>query len=129
MIGSALLLLVAFQIQAPDSVEARLQRFADSIVAARPRLPGLLIFAKDGGSGRTWRIGSGWSDTAARIRVDPNQPLRIASNTKTYTAAAMLQAWEKIGPARLTVLSGSHVTLLAPDRVAALAHRLEALLV
>ena len=52
MIGSALLLLVAFQIQAPDSVEARLQRFADSIVAARPRLPGLLIFAKDGGSGR-----------------------------------------------------------------------------
>ncbi|MSR01515.1 MAG: class A beta-lactamase-related serine hydrolase [Gemmatimonadetes bacterium] len=78
-----------------DSVGPRLHRFADSLVAVRPKLPGLILYVRDGASGRRWRIASGWSDTVRRVRLDPNQPLRIASNTETYVAAAMLRLVER----------------------------------
>ncbi len=95
MITALLAIATAAQVAQPDSIGPRLQRFADSLVAARPRLPGLLLYVKDGRSGRRWRIASGWSDTARRVRLDPDQPLRIASNTKTYVAAAVLRLVER----------------------------------
>ncbi len=95
MITLLLGIITAAQAAQPDSVGPRLQHFADSVVAARPKLPGLIVYVKDGSSGRRWRIASGWSDTARRVRLDPGQPLRIASNTKTYVAAALLRLVER----------------------------------
>jgi D-alanyl-D-alanine carboxypeptidase len=89
------LALAAAQIASPDSIGPKLQRFADSMVAARPKLPGFLIYVRDGSSDRSWRIAAGWSDTARKVRLDPDQPLRIASNTKTYTSAAILRLMEQ----------------------------------
>lgn len=88
-------LLLLMQLSAPDSIGQRLQALADSIVAARPALPGLVIYARSGTTGRSWQIASGWADTARRVRLEADQPLRIASNTKTYTAAAILRLVEQ----------------------------------
>ncbi|MSR01534.1 MAG: class A beta-lactamase-related serine hydrolase [Gemmatimonadetes bacterium] len=92
---AVLFAIATAQVAQPDSIGPRLQHFADSLVAARPKLPGLILYVKDGRSGRQWRIASGWSDTARRVRLDPGQPLRIASNTKTYVAAAVLRLVER----------------------------------
>ena len=80
---------------ATDAIRVKLQRLADSVVAARPQLPGLLIYAKSGATGRTWRIASGMADTARRTRLEADLPVRIASNTKSYTAAAILRLMEQ----------------------------------
>jgi D-alanyl-D-alanine carboxypeptidase len=80
---------------ATDAIRVKLQRLADSIVAARPQLPGILIYARSGATGRTWRIASGMADTARRTRLEADLPVRIASNTKSYTAAAILRLMEQ----------------------------------
>lgn len=95
MIALSLALLATAQLAQPDSVGPRLQRYADSLVAARPRLPGVIVVVKDAATGRRWQVAAGWSDTARRVRLDPAQPLRIASNTKTYVATAILRLVEQ----------------------------------
>lgn len=83
------------QTAADDAIGARLQQLADSIVGARAQLPGLVIYARSGATGRAWRIASGMADTARRTRLEGDLPLRIASNTKSYTAAAILRLMEQ----------------------------------
>ncbi|MCA0374569.1 MAG: beta-lactamase family protein [Gemmatimonadetes bacterium] len=79
----------------PDSVQAALQHLADSLVAARPRLPGLLIAVESKPLGRRWSVAAGVSDVTSKTPLRANQPVRIASNTKTYTAAAVLRLVEQ----------------------------------
>jgi D-alanyl-D-alanine carboxypeptidase len=91
--------LVAVASQAParpaaDSVQARLQHLADSVIAARPRMPGIIIAVEQKATGKRWSVAAGLADTARRIRLTPDQPVRLASNTKTYTAAALLRLVE-----------------------------------
>lgn len=78
-----------------DSLGLALQRLADSLVAARPRLPGLLIAVESKRHGRTWTVAAGLADTARKSPLRPDQPVRIASNTKTYLAAAVLRLVEQ----------------------------------
>ena len=92
------LLIAALAIQQPlppDAVGPALQRLADSLVQARPRLPGILIAVESKTQRRTWSVAAGLSDTARRIPLAPQQPVRIASNTKTYVAAAVLRLMEQ----------------------------------
>jgi D-alanyl-D-alanine carboxypeptidase len=91
----------------PDSIGPRLQRLADSVVAAR-RLPGLIVFVKSGPIGKQWAVASGKSDTSRNVPLRPEQPLRIASNTKTYTAAAILRLMEQ-GKLRLSDPLSQHL--------------------
>jgi len=79
----------------PDSLQAALQRLADSVLAARPRLPGLLIAVESKPLGRAWSVAAGLSDTARKVPLRPEQPVRLASNTKTYVAAALLRLVEE----------------------------------
>jgi D-alanyl-D-alanine carboxypeptidase len=79
----------------PDSVGPALQRLADSLVQARPRLPGIVIAVESKAMGRAWSVAAGLSDTARRVPLVPQQPMRIASNTKTYVAAAVLRLVEQ----------------------------------
>ena len=79
----------------PDSVAPALQRLADSLVAARPRLPGLVIAVQSRTHARGWSVAAGLSDSARRVPLRPDQPVRIASNTKTYVAAALLRLVEQ----------------------------------
>ena len=77
-----------------DSVQTRLQQLADSVVAARPRMPGIIIAVEQPATGKRWSVAAGLADTARRIGLTPDQPVRLASNTKTYTAAAVLRLME-----------------------------------
>lgn len=79
----------------PDAIAPALQRMADSLVAARPRLPGVVIAVRSRALGRSWSVAAGLSDTVHRVPLHPEQPLRIASNTKTYVAAALLRLVEE----------------------------------
>lgn len=78
-----------------DSVQTALQRVADSVIAARPRMPGIIIAVESKAYGRRWSVAAGFSDTATRTPLKPEQPVRIASNTKTYVAAALLRLVEQ----------------------------------
>lgn len=78
-----------------DSIQPTLQRLADSIVAARPRLPGILIAVQSKAHGRTWAVAAGRSDTVTKQPLRADQPVRIASNTKTYVAASLLRLVEQ----------------------------------
>jgi D-alanyl-D-alanine carboxypeptidase len=79
---------------AADSVQLRLQRIADSVVATRPRMPGLIIAVEQPATGKRWSVAAGLADTARKVKLSPDQPVRLASNTKTYTAAAVLRLVE-----------------------------------
>ena len=79
---------------AADSVQIRLQQLADSVIAARPRMPGIIIAVEQTATGKRWSVAAGLADTARRIKLTPEQPVRLASNTKTYTAAALLRLVE-----------------------------------
>ncbi|MFM8910345.1 MAG: serine hydrolase domain-containing protein, partial [Gemmatimonadota bacterium] len=78
----------------PDVIAPALQRLADSLVASRPRLPGIVIAVRSRALGRSWSVAAGFSDSARKIPLRPEQPMRIASNTKTYVAAALLRLIE-----------------------------------
>lgn len=78
-----------------DSIGGALQRLADSVIAARPRMPGLIIAVESKLHGRRWSVSAGQSDTATNAPLHPQQPVRIASNTKTYVASAVLRLVEQ----------------------------------
>jgi D-alanyl-D-alanine carboxypeptidase len=88
-------LLLAAQPQSSDTVGVRLQAIADSVVRARPRLPGILIHVQSTRLDKRWSVAAGRSDTARNVVLKPDQPFRIASVTKTYTAAAILRLVER----------------------------------
>jgi D-alanyl-D-alanine carboxypeptidase len=87
--------LAGAQAVATDSVASRLQSVADSVLTARPRIPGVLIHVLSTRDGRTWSVAAGLADTAARTPLRPNQPVRVASIAKTYVAAAILTLVER----------------------------------
>mgnify|MGYP002780414939 FL=1 len=57
-------------------------------------MPGLIVAVEQPATGRRWQVAAGMADTARRRRLTPDQPVRLASNTKTYTAAAVLRLVE-----------------------------------
>jgi D-alanyl-D-alanine carboxypeptidase len=75
-------------------VQVRLQHIVDSVIAARPRMPGIIIAVEHAATGQRWSVAAGLADTARKTRLTPDQPVRLASNTKTYTAAALLRLVE-----------------------------------
>lgn len=91
----SLLLLAPPTAQRTDTVSDRLQEVADSVLRARPRVPGVLIHVTSTRDGRSWSVAAGLADTAARTPLRPNQPVRIASVTKTYVASAILTLVER----------------------------------
>ncbi len=92
------LLIAALAVQQPlpaDAVGPALQQLVDSLVAARPRLPGIVVAVESKTMGRTWQVAAGMSDSARRVPLSPQQPMRIASNAKTFVAAAVLRLMEQ----------------------------------
>jgi D-alanyl-D-alanine carboxypeptidase len=73
----------------------RLQAIVDSVVRVRPRMPGVLLHVESTRLATKWTVAAGRSDTARNTPLRTNQPFRIASVTKTYTAAAILRLVER----------------------------------
>jgi D-alanyl-D-alanine carboxypeptidase len=101
-------LLLAAQPQSSDSTGLRLQAIADSVVRARPRMPGILLHVESTHLNRRWSVAAGQSDTARDVPLRVDQPFRIASVTKTYTAAAVLRLVER-GVIALSDPIGKHL--------------------
>jgi D-alanyl-D-alanine carboxypeptidase len=74
--------------------EAGLQKDVDALVAAGA--PGAILLVRDGN--RTIRVTSGFGNVAQKTPMRPNDHFKIASLTKSYTAAVVLQL---VGEGRL----------------------------
>ena len=67
--------------------EAGLQKDVDALVAAGA--PGAILLVRDGN--RTIRVTSGFGNVAQKTPMRPNDHFKIASLTKSFTAAVVLQ--------------------------------------
>jgi D-alanyl-D-alanine carboxypeptidase len=73
-----------------DSLQAAVAR-----AAADTAVPGAILQVESPALGLTWTGAAGVSDRATNEPLRPSQPVRMASNTKTYVAAAILRLWEE----------------------------------
>ena len=76
------------------ALAASIQALLDSIVKARPDIAGAAIHVEAPRHCLSWSGAAGVSDRATGARLTPDQPHRMASNTKTYVAAATLRLYE-----------------------------------
>jgi D-alanyl-D-alanine carboxypeptidase len=85
--------------EASRALEVRLQAIMDSTLAARPALNAISVHIEAPGRCLSWSGAAGVADKATGAKLRPEQPVRIASNTKTYVAAAILRLVEdgKVG--------------------------------
>jgi len=98
------------------ALRASLQQLIDSVVKARPDIAGVSAHVDAPKRCLVWSGVAGVSDRATGAPLKPEQPHRIASNTKTYVAAAVLRLVEE-GTLRLDapiagLLSGESVEVL-----------------
>lgn len=77
-----------------DQLAAELSALLDSALAASPGLPGAMLRVEAPSLGFTWSRAVGIADRGTGDSLRVEQPLRIASNTKTYVAAAILRLVE-----------------------------------
>lgn len=101
---------------AADRVAAALTRVLDSTFAAAPQVPGLILRVEAPSIGLSWAKAVGYFDKAAKTPLEPSHTMRLASNTKTYVATAILRLVEdgKLG------LDSTIGRYLLPASVAAL---------
>ncbi len=98
LVTGALLNAACGGAKAPDLTQS-LQALVDSTVAATPSIPGLILRVQAPALGLDWQGSAGLFDRATGEKLRPEHTVRIASNTKTYIAAATLRLVEdgKIG--------------------------------
>ena len=80
----------------PDNARAsrELRGLVDSLLAANPDVPGIALAVLGPGGCVLFNEAGGVANRATRAPLTPEHPHRIASNTKTYTAAAILRLME-----------------------------------
>jgi D-alanyl-D-alanine carboxypeptidase len=81
---------------APETAQqtAAFQALIESVVAEDEAVPGASLAVLSPSMGIAWEGAAGFADPEARTPMTPAHPVRIASNTKTYTAAAALRLVE-----------------------------------
>lgn len=77
-----------------SALRASIQSLLDSIVSARPDIAGAVVHVEAPRRCLSWSGAAGVSDRATGAKLSPDQPHRMASNTKTYVAAAVLRLYE-----------------------------------
>ncbi len=81
----------------PHTVEARLQALLDNFLTVHADVPGISLHVEAPRLGLSWSGAAGVADRTSGVRLIPANPFRIASITKTYTAAATLRLVEDGG--------------------------------
>jgi D-alanyl-D-alanine carboxypeptidase len=76
-------------------IESTLQVFLEESVAAAGFERGVALHVDAPPLGLFWEGAVGFADPANGEAMTPQHPVRIASNTKTYIAAAVLRLWEE----------------------------------
>ena len=100
---------------APD-VTGQLQAVVEETVRVSVSIPGLILHLEAPGEHLDVSVAAGVADRATETPLTPDAGFRIASNTKTFTAAAVLRLVEQNRLALDTPIDG----LLAPETVDAL---------
>ena len=77
-----------------DRLAAELTALVDSTLAGAPEVPGIMLRVEAPSLGLAWTRAVGVFDKATREPLKPEHTVRIASNTKTYVAAAILRLVE-----------------------------------
>jgi D-alanyl-D-alanine carboxypeptidase len=77
-----------------DQLAADLARLLDTTLAQSPEVPGVMLRVEAPTLGFVWTNAVGVFDKATREPLRPEHTVRIASNTKTYVAAAILRLVE-----------------------------------
>jgi D-alanyl-D-alanine carboxypeptidase len=98
------------------SIEDTLRAFLEESVAAAGFEAGAALHVDAPSLGLDWEGAVGFADPATGEAMTPAHPVRIASNTKTYVAAAVLRLWEE---GRID-LDETIATYLPPEFVTAL---------
>lgn len=99
----------------PD-VTAQLRSLVDEAVRTSPSIPGLILHLEAPHRDLDVSIAAGVADRATATPLAPDAGFRIASNTKTFTAAAILRLVEQ----DRVSLDASIAELLGPETVDAL---------
>ncbi len=94
LVSGSLFLAACGGPKAPDLTQT-LQALVDSTVAATPSIPGLILRVQAPSLGLDWQGAAGVFDRATGEKLRPEHTMRIASNTKTYIAAATLRLVEE----------------------------------
>ncbi len=81
--------------QADPAMEQELQSVLDAVIADNPTIPGVLASFQSGTLALNWQGAAGFSDLPTQTAMKPDQPLRLASTTKTYVATAILRLMEQ----------------------------------
>ncbi len=81
--------------ESPDKNELALQSVLDEILAKDETIPGVALHVEAPGVGLSWSGAAGMAVPGLGITLTPKNPVRIASNTKTFVAAAILRLWEE----------------------------------
>jgi D-alanyl-D-alanine carboxypeptidase len=76
-------------------IKQELQGLVDTAVEEDEAIHGAALHVDSPTLGLSWEGASGLADPAAGEPMTPAHPVRIASNTKTYVAAATLRLWEE----------------------------------
>jgi D-alanyl-D-alanine carboxypeptidase len=73
----------------------QLQSVLDDIVSENEAVPGAALHLEIPRLGFSWSGAAGFADRTNKIKLTPQNPIRIASNTKTFVAAAILRLYEQ----------------------------------
>jgi D-alanyl-D-alanine carboxypeptidase len=114
-----LLSTIACQSVSEPTVEQQLQALVDAAVADNQLIHGVAMHLDAPSVGLDWEGAAGDADPGAGTLMTADRPVRIASNTKTFIAAAVLRLSEK---GRLDLddpiaarLSADHTEMLRDD--------------
>lgn len=95
LVLSSLVVLACQPLVKEPSLEDQLQALVDAVVADNEIVFGAALHVDSSASGFKWEGAAGQADPAAGTPMTPFMPVRIASNTKTFIAAAVLRLAEE----------------------------------
>lgn len=87
--------VVAFHLSPRNAdMASTLKEVVDHAVTGSPVQQGVSLFVISDMQNVTWSGAAGLADPSTTAAMTPHHPVRIASNTKTFIAAAILRLWE-----------------------------------
>lgn len=90
-----ILLFLSCCIASAQSKTERIQAYVDSMYRQHPNTVGIMLNIESPERHLSWNYAVGYSDKKRQIGIDAQQPVLIASNTKTYIAASILRLVEQ----------------------------------
>ena len=89
-----ILFLLLSNICNAQEVEKKFQQILDSTYQKNPDAIGIMIHVESPNKNISWTSAVGYSNKDTKEKINQNQPLLIASNTKTYVSATILKLVE-----------------------------------